>query len=106
MREQLLIQQTQRAKKEAADRLRAGDADGARSTLTTAYDAVASAPATPHIAQELRDLGAIRDDLDVDALRAAKQAYSEYHQRSRKPGRDQPQATPPATPEQTDPRAP
>lgn len=106
VREQLLLQQTQRAKKEAADRLRAGDAEGARGTLAGAYDAIASAPATTRIAEELRDLGAIRADMDVDALRAAKRAYAEYHQRSRKPGRDRPEPTPPADPERSDPRAP
>ncbi len=90
VREELLFQQTQQAKRRAADAMARGDLDGARATLSGAVDAMHAAPPavlSTELLEEVGILEQLRDDSRVDSRLAAKRARMEHARKSRKRGR-------------------
>ncbi|MBA2348984.1 MAG: VWA domain-containing protein [Solirubrobacterales bacterium] len=87
VREELLFQKTQEAKRRAADAMSHGDLDGARAFLDTAGAALAAAPQSAELAEESQILASLRVDADHDARLAAKRARMEHSRKNRKRGR-------------------
>lgn len=94
VRSELAFQSAQRAKREASEAMRSGDADRARQIWTSAADALdqqlpeAPAPMHPEIADEatlMRDLAA-RAEFD-DSSRLSKLSDEDWHMKMRKRGR-------------------
>lgn len=89
VREELLFQQTQDAKRRAAEAMSRGDLDGARATLDEASAFLAAAPAlSMEMRKEASIVKSLRFDADRDARFAAKRARMEHARKSRKRGRE------------------
>ncbi len=88
VRAELLFQQTQDAKRRAADAMAAGDIAAAQQTLRAAGSALSAAPApSAELRAESQILADLLGDADIDVRLAAKRARMEHARKARKRGR-------------------
>ena len=85
VRDELVFLQLQRAKREAVERLRGGDAAGGARLMRDAAMA-AGAAASPELREEAAVLRAFADDATRDERLAAKSARADWHRKTRRRG--------------------
>ena len=85
VRDELVFLQLQRAKREAVERLRGGDAAGGARLMRDAAMA-AGAAASPELREEAAVLRAFADEATRDGRLAAKSARADWHRKTRRRG--------------------
>ena len=88
VRQELLFQQVQKAKRDAADAIARGEDGRADAVLGAAHALMACAAASPELDQERRVLRELRKDISIgEATRSSKRARMESSRKSHKRGR-------------------
>jgi Ca-activated chloride channel family protein len=88
VRQELLFQQVQKAKRDAADAIARGEDGRADAVLGSAQALMACAPASQELDQERRVLLELREDISIgEATRSSKRARMESSRKSHKRGR-------------------